>query len=34
MLYNWQQKDWCVFHYDISVVEELLFVIAEEICNI
>jgi Fic family protein len=30
MLYNWQQKDWCVFHYDISVVEELLFTIAEE----
>jgi Fic family protein len=30
MLYNWQQKDWCVFHYDISVVEELLFAIAEE----
>jgi Fic family protein len=30
MLYNWQQKDWCAFHYDISVVEELLFSIAEE----
>jgi len=30
MLYNWQQKDWCNFHYDISKVEELLFAIAEE----
>lgn len=30
MLYNWQQKDWCAFHYDVSVVEELLFAIAEE----
>lgn len=30
MLYNWQQKDWCNFHYDISIVDELLFAIAEE----
>lgn len=30
MIYNWQQKDWCSFHYDSSVVEELLFAIAEE----
>lgn len=30
MLYNWQQKDWSTFHYDVSVVEELLFAIAEE----
>lgn len=30
MRYNWKQKDWCSFHYDSSVVEELLFAIAEE----
>ena len=30
MIYNWQQKDWCSFHYDSSVVEDLLFAIAEE----
>ena len=30
MIYNWQQKDWCAFHYDSSAVEELLFAIAEE----
>ncbi|MBY0482707.1 MAG: DUF4172 domain-containing protein [Chitinophagaceae bacterium] len=30
MIYNWQQKDWCKFHYDSSVVEKLFFAIAEE----
>lgn len=29
MIYNWQQHDWPAFRYDISVVEDMLFVFAE-----
>ncbi len=30
MDYNWQQKDWPNFKYDLQTVEELLFAFAEE----
>lgn len=30
MSYNWQQNDWCEFHYTINIVEEMLFAFAQE----
>lgn len=30
MAYNWQQKDWRKFRYDLTEVEDMLFVFAEE----
>lgn len=30
MKYNWQQKDWTLFHYDISVLEDRLYAIAKK----
>ncbi|RYZ51804.1 MAG: DUF4172 domain-containing protein [Sphingobacteriales bacterium] len=29
MIYNWQQPDWPEFHYDLTTVEDSLFVFAE-----
>ncbi len=28
--YNWQQPDWPTFQYDVSIIDELLFAIAEK----
>ncbi len=31
MLYNWQQKDWPEFKYDLTGVEDVLFALAEKV---
>ena len=31
MTYNWQQKNWPHFTYELSGVEDVLFVIAEKV---